>query len=232
MSRVKSAEMNEENLAMHQANGRQSPGLITPESKTPAEAAHMGYGPYANTLMKVRRGGLTPNDVKNADRSGDMYENKGLHDKMADALSDIYGNSSWILQKSSGFDGQFSLLDTFNPDFSPVGWKGGALRGCGKTRRDRPLFIPAGDTSSSRGQRPRKRRPATTSDPERVEFRMTVRRPYVPRVRGCATPSGSRNGGYAFRGRCPRLLTCALSGYKNTKGFFRSLFSPAVARPS
>ena len=31
-------------------------------------------------------------DVKNADRSGDMYENKGLHDKMSGQMSDICGN--------------------------------------------------------------------------------------------------------------------------------------------
>jgi hypothetical protein len=35
-----------------------------------------------NTLMKVRQGGLTPKDVKNADRSGDVHENKGAMDKM------------------------------------------------------------------------------------------------------------------------------------------------------
>ncbi len=31
--------------------------------------------------------------------------------------SDIYGNSTWILQKSSGFDRQFTLIDTFRAGF-------------------------------------------------------------------------------------------------------------------
>ena len=33
-----------------------------------------------NTLMKVRQGGLNPKDVKNDDRPGNVYENKGASD--------------------------------------------------------------------------------------------------------------------------------------------------------
>jgi len=36
-----------------------------------------------NVLFKVRSGGLTSKDVKNGDRSGDVYENKGEPDKMS-----------------------------------------------------------------------------------------------------------------------------------------------------
>jgi hypothetical protein len=44
-----------------------------------------------NMLMRVRGGGLTRRDVKNADRSGDLYENKGDDDKMSEEKSDICG---------------------------------------------------------------------------------------------------------------------------------------------
>jgi hypothetical protein len=38
-------------------------------------------------------------------------------DKVTAKKSDIYGNSTWILQKNSGFDGQFSLIGTFRAGF-------------------------------------------------------------------------------------------------------------------
>jgi hypothetical protein len=37
-----------------------------------------------HTLIKGRNGALTHRDVKNEGTSGDMYENKGANDKMAD----------------------------------------------------------------------------------------------------------------------------------------------------
>jgi len=37
-----------------------------------------------NTLIKVRNGALTHKDVRNEDRPGDVYENKGESDKMND----------------------------------------------------------------------------------------------------------------------------------------------------
>jgi len=41
-----------------------------------------------------REGGVTLRDVKNEDRSGHVYENKGDDDKMSDALHAIYkGNA-------------------------------------------------------------------------------------------------------------------------------------------
>jgi hypothetical protein len=51
------------------------------------------------------------------EQSQNVYENKGNMDKMAGEKSDIYGNSTWILQKSSGFDGQFALIDTLRAGF-------------------------------------------------------------------------------------------------------------------
>jgi hypothetical protein len=91
-----------------------------------------------------------------------------------------------------------------------------------------------------------------------------------PAAQMSATPSGSGVEGRTFRGRCPRLLSCALAGREklsrgkarrpagtirmlalwpeflpmmggreavnaqndSVDGFFRSLFSPAFARPS
>ncbi|HMD86567.1 MAG TPA: hypothetical protein VKO18_17920 [Terriglobia bacterium] len=40
-----------------------------------------------------------------------MYENKGNMDEMTARKSDIYGNMTRILQKNSGYDGQFTLID-------------------------------------------------------------------------------------------------------------------------
>jgi hypothetical protein len=37
-----------------------------------------------NVLFKVRNGALAQRDVKNEDRPGDVYENKGAHDTMPD----------------------------------------------------------------------------------------------------------------------------------------------------
>jgi hypothetical protein len=73
-------------------------------------------------------------------------------------------------------------------------------------------LIPAGDRYSSRGQRPRKTRPQQGptlkgSNPGGVT---PVLR---PAAQGNATPPGSEIERGAFRGRCPRLLCCALSGH-------------------
>jgi len=54
-----------------------------------------------NTLIKVRQGGLTPRDVKNEDRSGNVYENKGSDDKMPDEKSDTSAGLMPILQKKA-----------------------------------------------------------------------------------------------------------------------------------
>jgi hypothetical protein len=45
-----------------------------------------------NMLMRVRQGELTRRDVKNADRSHDVDENKGHDDIMSDEKADICGN--------------------------------------------------------------------------------------------------------------------------------------------
>jgi hypothetical protein len=41
-------------------------------------------------------------------------------DKVTAKKSDIYGNSTWILQKNSGYDGQCSLIDTFRAGSVPI----------------------------------------------------------------------------------------------------------------
>src|ERR1019366_5676747 len=38
-------------------------------------------------------------------------------DKLTAQMPDIYGNLTWILQKNPGFDGQFTLIDTFRAGF-------------------------------------------------------------------------------------------------------------------
>jgi hypothetical protein len=41
-------------------------------------------------------------------------------DKVTTKKSDIYGNSTWVLQKSSGFEGQFGLIDIFRAGFARI----------------------------------------------------------------------------------------------------------------
>jgi len=53
-------------------------------------------------------------------RSGNVYENKRNMDKLTARKSDIYGYPTWILQKSSEFDRQFVLFDTFRADFFAI----------------------------------------------------------------------------------------------------------------
>jgi len=48
-------------------------------------------------------GGTPPKDVKNADRTDYVYENKGTDDKMTDAEDDIFTQIARILQKSTAF---------------------------------------------------------------------------------------------------------------------------------
>jgi hypothetical protein len=44
------------------------------------EDACLPFVAASNTVMKVRQGGLSPKDVKNDDRPGNVYENKGASD--------------------------------------------------------------------------------------------------------------------------------------------------------
>ncbi len=79
--------------------------------------------------------------------------------------------------------------------------------------RRRPSLIPAGDRYSSRGQRPRNARPAQGPTLKGSYY------PHLPdpkRARGRwnSTLSGSRNERRVFRGRCHRLLSCALAGHE------------------
>jgi len=78
----------------------------------------------------------------------------------------------------------------------------------------RPL-IPGGDRYSSRGQRPRKTRPQQGptlkgSNPGGVTAVLR------PAAQGDTTLSGSGKERGALRGRCPRLLSCALAGHQKT----------------
>jgi hypothetical protein len=54
-----------------------------------------------DTLMKVRQGGLAPKNMKNEDRSGNVYENKGSDDKMPDEKSDTSAGLMPSLQKKA-----------------------------------------------------------------------------------------------------------------------------------
>jgi len=93
---------------------------------------------------------------------------------------------------------------------------------------------PAGDRYSSRGQRPRKGR-TSPPDPEGVAS------VWAARHKAGVTPPGFdpfRVGacGGVFRGRCPRLLSCALAGHRtrprSTAGDHDRLkASSATARP-
>ena len=71
---------------------------------------------------KSRRGRATQKDVKNDDRSGNVYESKGPDDKMPDTKGDISAQSHAILlrnrrilQKPSAL---LSLLDRCGTNFS------------------------------------------------------------------------------------------------------------------
>ncbi len=76
-----------------------------------------------------------------------------------------------------------------------------------------PSLIPGGDRESSRGQRPRKTHP-----PQGPTLKGSnqggVTPVLLPATQRNATPSGSGNERRTFRGRCPRLLSCALAGHE------------------
>jgi hypothetical protein len=93
-----------------------------------------------------------------------VYENKGSMDKVTTKKSDIYGNMTWILQKNSGFEGQFILIDIFRAGFvrvlcdshgrPPSAAHIPSARGSVKTRADfespRPVFELRGDQQMDR----------------------------------------------------------------------------------
>jgi hypothetical protein len=71
-------------------------------------------------------GGVTGKDVKNEDRSGDMYENKGTHDTLTEEKSDFVSENATLSQIFATFDGQFRLHIQFPrhenrcPPLSPI----------------------------------------------------------------------------------------------------------------
>jgi len=96
-----------------------------------------------------------------------------------------------------------------------------------KERPEAGLPIPAGDPFNSRGQRPR-RTPPAKSDPERVDSLGPCGNHMVHARRG-ATPSGSEINDHAFRGRCPRLFNCALTGLSAEVGVAPVLYRRSAA---
>jgi hypothetical protein len=79
--------------------------------------------------------------------------------------------------------------------------------------RHGPSLIPSGDTYNSRGQRPWKKRSheglaLKGSNPCAPHAELAF-----PRPRGVRPLQGRRAKRLAFRGRCPRLLACALTGH-------------------
>ena len=75
------------------------------------------------------------------------------------------------------------------------------------------LRIPAGDSYSSRGQRPRKLA-FPGPDPEGVEEKTVVAAVPCPSDQRLRPLQGRSVGGKPFRGRCPRLLPDAPSGHR------------------
>ncbi len=61
--------------------------------------------------MSVPGMGLPKKMLIYNDQSQYVYENKRNMDTMTAKKSDNYGNMTRILQKYSGYDGQFSLID-------------------------------------------------------------------------------------------------------------------------
>jgi hypothetical protein len=79
--------------------------------------------------------------------------------------------------------------------------------------RHGPSLIPAGDQYSSRGQRPRntyRSQGATLKGSNAAGVTPVLR----PGAQANTTLPGSGNEPRAFRGRCPRLLSCALAGHE------------------
>ena len=54
-----------------------------------------------NTLAKIRQGALTPKDVKNEDRSGDVYENKDSDDIITENKTDNVPENTEFLPKNA-----------------------------------------------------------------------------------------------------------------------------------
>jgi hypothetical protein len=75
------------------------------------KASH--FRPLRRTLhpsdkRKVTYGSLLlPKEVKNEGRSGDVYENKGSHDKLPEVVSGIYAQLKLKLSEFSGLTATF-----------------------------------------------------------------------------------------------------------------------------
>jgi hypothetical protein len=64
---------------------------------------------------------LRPRDVKNADRSDYVYENKGKHDKMSTEIAEILHKFMYVLQKIAHLQRQFAGICGF------TGWTASPL---------------------------------------------------------------------------------------------------------
>jgi hypothetical protein len=134
--------------------------------------------------------------------------------------------SAVILAALSGAGKMPALLQSCHPgpDFSPRLAAAGraGLYGLRKNTFAMPCSIPAGDTFSSRGHRPRNRR-GLKADPEGVALRLvgTHNGHYI---NGMRPFQGRTPVGITFRGRCPRLLNKSPAGIARdvAYAFFRS----------
>ena len=75
--------------------------MLRPTWKMPDKSSGAGEAKSSMWRGKSRAGErATQKDVKNDDRSGNVYENKGAHDKMPDTKGDISAQSHAILQRN------------------------------------------------------------------------------------------------------------------------------------
>jgi hypothetical protein len=60
--------------------------------EVPSTRVSRRFATYSLQQKVTRERPPRPKDVKNEDRSHDVYENKGSHDKMSGEKADIFGN--------------------------------------------------------------------------------------------------------------------------------------------
>ena len=69
---------------------------------------------HTSNQQKVTNGAPPPQkDVKNEDRSGNVYENKGPIDRLSETMSGICARLKPFLQKIRDWEGQFAVNCAF-----------------------------------------------------------------------------------------------------------------------